>query len=70
MKKGIIGKKIGMTQLFDEKGNLEVKKLKSIVGLFIYNKKFKGLYTRYGEENIISSLHQYYLGVNIKAKES
>ena len=56
--------------LFDEKGNLEVKKLKSIVGLFIYNKKFKGLYTRYGEENIISSLHQYYLGVNIKAKES
>lgn len=56
--------------LFDEKGNLEVKKLKSIVGLFIYNKKFKGLYTRYGKENIISSLHQYYLGVNIKAKES
>lgn len=56
--------------LFDEDGKPVVKKLKSIVGLFIYNKKFKGLYTRYGTGNIISSLHQYYLGVNIKAKES
>lgn len=56
--------------IFDNNGNMEVKELKSIVGLFIYNKKFKGLYTRYGKENIISSLHQYYLGVNIKAKES
>lgn len=56
--------------IFDDNGNMEVKELKSIVGLFIYNKKFKGLYTRYGKENIISSLHQYYLGVNIKAKES
>lgn len=55
--------------LFDEDGNLEVKKLKSVVGMFIYNKKFKGLYTRYGEGNIISSLHQYYLGVNIRVKE-
>ena len=56
--------------IFNDKGELEVKELKSIAGLFIYNKKFKGLYTRYGEENIISSLHQYYLGVNIRAKES
>lgn len=46
-----------------------IRKLSSIAGLFIYNKKFKGLYTRFGEKSIISSLSQYYLGLNIYAKE-
>ena len=34
--------------------------LGSIVGLFLYNEKFQGLYTRVGPNNIISGLSDYY----------
>ena len=34
--------------------------LGSIVGLFLYNEKFKGLYTRVGPKSIISGLSDYY----------
>lgn len=34
--------------------------LGSIVGLFLYNEKFKGIYTRVGPNNIISGLSKYY----------
>lgn len=36
------------------------KSFGSIVGLFLYNEKFKGLYTRVGPKNIISGLSEYY----------
>ena len=31
MQKGLIGKKIGMTQLFDENGNVDINKVKPIM---------------------------------------
>ena len=40
----------------------------SIVGLFLYNEKFKGLYTRVGPNNIISGLSEYYTLPNFLVK--
>lgn len=50
-------------------GEAVVKEFKQIIGLFLYNEKLAGLYTRIGENNIISGLTEYYTLPNIKAKQ-
>jgi glutathionylspermidine synthase len=52
-----------------EDGKLKVSKLKTITGIFMYNEKFEGLYTRLGKSTIISGLHDYYTVPNIVAEE-
>lgn len=52
-----------------EDGEAVVKEFKQIIGLFLYNEKLAGLYTRIGENNIISGLTEYYTLPNIKAEE-
>ncbi len=51
-----------------EEGQPIVKEFKQIIGLFMYNEKLAGLYTRIGENNIISGLTEYYVLPNIKAE--
>ena len=51
-----------------ENGKAVVKEFKQIIGLFLYNEKLAGLYTRIGENNIISGLTEYYTLPNIKAE--
>lgn len=48
--------------------NIEIEEFKSIVGLFIYNEEFEGLYTRVGKNNIISGLTDYYTLPNVLVK--
>lgn len=48
-----------------ENGNCKIEKFGHILGLFFYNKKFKGMYSRVGKDNIISGLHSYYTMSNI-----
>jgi len=45
------------------------KTFKSIVGVFMYNKKFAGLYTRIGTSNIISGVTNYFTVPNYIAKK-
>lgn len=52
-----------------ENGEAKVSKLNHILGLFMYNEKLAGLYTRVGENNIISGLHGYYTVPNMVVKE-
>lgn len=52
-----------------EDGEAVVKEFKQIIGLFLYNEKLAGLYTRIGENNIISGLTEYYTLPNIKAEQ-
>lgn len=51
-----------------EDGEPIVKEFKQIIGLFMYNEELTGLYTRIGENNIISGLTEYYTLPNIVAK--
>lgn len=46
-------------------GKLEVDSFKSIIGLFIYKEKFAGIYTRIGEQSIISGVTNYYTLPNV-----
>ena len=48
-----------------EDGKLKIKEFGTITGLFLYNEKFAGLYTRIGENSIISGLHGYYTAPNL-----
>lgn len=50
-------------------GKLEIEEFGSIVGLFMYNEKLAGLYTRIGKESIISGLSSYYTLPNIIVEE-
>lgn len=50
-------------------GKMEVNKFNHILGLFMYNEKLAGLYTRVGSNNIISGLHGYYTVPNLLATE-
>ena len=52
-----------------ENGKAKVNKLNHILGLFMYNEKLAGLYTRVGENNIISGLHGYYTVPNLVVKQ-
>ena len=48
-----------------EDGQFKSRKLGSIIGIFMYNKEYKGLYTRLGAESIISGVTEYYTVPNI-----
>lgn len=50
-------------------GNFHVENHKSIIGLYIYNEKFAGIYTRIGQESIIAGTVKYYTLGSILAKE-
>lgn len=52
-----------------ENNRFNVKPFKTLIGLFIYNEKFAGLYTRVGKNAIISGLHGYYTVPNILVKK-
>jgi len=47
---------------------IKVSPFKCITGLFVYNEKFAGLYTRIGKNHIISGLHEYYTIPNLMVK--
>ena len=49
-------------------GKPEVDSFKSIVGMFIYKEEFAGLYTRIGNNNIISGVTDYYTLPNVLVK--
>lgn len=40
-----------------------------MIGLFVYNEKFTGLYTRVGKNNVISDMHGYYILPNLVVKK-
>lgn len=46
-------------------GDLKIERFGSIVGIFMYNEKFRGLYTRIGQESIIAGLTSYYTVPNV-----
>lgn len=48
--------------------NVEIEEFKSIVGIFIYDEEFAGLYTRVGKNNIISGITDYYTLPNVLVK--
>jgi len=48
-----------------EDTELKVSEFGHIIGLFMYNEKLAGLYTRIGQNNIISGLHGYYTVPNL-----
>lgn len=50
-------------------GKSYVEEFGSITGLFMYNEKLAGLYTRVGKNNIISGLTEYYTLPNILVKD-
>lgn len=49
-------------------GKPEIEDFKSIVGMFIYNEEFQGLYTRISKNNIISGITDYYTLPNVLVK--
>ncbi len=49
-------------------GKPEAEDFKSIVGMFIYNEEFQGLYTRISKNNIISGVTDYYTLPNVLVK--
>ncbi len=53
---------------FAEK-KVQVNLFSYITGLFVYNEKLSGLYTRIGKNHIISGLHGYYTVPNLVVKE-
>lgn len=53
----------------DENNSFTRESLGSIVGLFLYNEKFNGIYTRVGPNNIISGLSDYYTLPNFSIRK-
>jgi len=53
--------------VFNDKG-VSVEEFGTITGLFMYNEKLAGLYTRVGSKSIISGLSEYYTVPNILVK--
>jgi hypothetical protein len=48
-----------------EDGRFKAESLGSIVGIFMYNRHYSGLYTRLGKNNIISGVTDYYCAPNM-----
>ena len=46
--------------VFFEQGRLEIRPFHHIIGLFMYNEEFAGLYTRVSQSNIIAAAHGCY----------
>lgn len=42
-----------------EESEIKIEKLNSVLGIFMYGEEFKGLYTRIGKENVISSVNSH-----------
>lgn len=55
--------------LFDEDGNIDVKDFKLNIGIYMYNGKFAGVYTRVSRENIIFGREGYYSIPNLSVRE-
>jgi glutathionylspermidine synthase len=53
--------------LVAEESGFRTELFKSIVGLFVYNESYSGMYTRLSKENIISGITNYYSVPNIIA---
>lgn len=53
--------------VFDGEG-FTVDSFTSVIGLFVYKKKFAGIYTRIGQSNVISGVTDYYTVPNILVK--
>ncbi len=51
--------------VFYEEGRFKAESLGSIVGIFMYNREYRGLYTRLGSNNIISGVTDYYCAPNM-----
>jgi hypothetical protein len=49
-----------ISNIFLENGKIKYNTFNNINGIFIYNEKFKGIYTRAGMKSIISGLHDGY----------
>lgn len=49
---------------FDGEGQLQITPFASVIGLFIYGRRFQGLYTRIGNEALISGARRYYTTPN------
>jgi len=47
---------------------LKKKNLKYLVGVFLYNRKYAGMYTRVSENNLISGIKDYYTAANVIVK--
>lgn len=60
--------KVDMVVISD--GNIEVQKFGHLIGLFMYNEKFAGFYTRVGQNNIISSSYGGYSVANLIIKDT
>ncbi|MDD3839051.1 MAG: glutathionylspermidine synthase family protein [Clostridia bacterium] len=54
--------------VFDDEGNLEIQPYNYILGLYMYNRKFSGLYTRLSKNNIIANMEGYMVAPNIIIK--
>lgn len=53
-------KSVNENLYFDENGHFEVKTVNNITGLFLYNEKLKGIFTRAGFNAVISDLNDGY----------
>ncbi len=51
-----------------EDGKVKTEKFGSVIGLYMYKEKFAGIYTRVGQENVISGLTSYYALANLLVK--
>ncbi len=54
---------------FEEDGNLIITPFAFVLGMFIYGEEFQGLYTRIGNEALISGARRYYTTPNFLVKE-
>lgn len=54
---------------FDENGRLTVDSFAFVLGMFIYNENFQGLYTRIGNHALISGARDYYTTPNFLFEE-
>lgn len=49
---------------FDDEGNLSVTSFSFVLGMYIYGEEFQGLYTRIGNEAVVSEASDYYAAPN------
>lgn len=62
-------KSVNENLYFDEEGHFEVKEVNNITGLFLYNEKLKGVFTRAGFNAVISDLNDGYSLSSLVIKE-
>lgn len=62
-------KSINKNLYFNKEGSMEVKEVNNITGLFVYNEKMKGIFTRAGFNAVISDLNDGYSLSSIVLKD-